>query len=67
MLLQNIFHTVKKCGKGGEDSKTLKIDGGGEMMLVYTITEINYLVVGLSYNFVRPFFVFIYVVLSTVL
>ena len=41
MLSHAIFNTFKKCNWG--DGNLVKNDGGGEIVVVFTITEINYL------------------------
>ena len=38
----------------GEGIETIKTDGSGEMVVAFTITQINYLVVSLSCNVVLP-------------
>ena len=51
MLSHTIFNTFKKCNRG--NGNIVKNDGGGEMVVIFTITEINYLVVSLFFNLVR--------------
>ena len=45
----------KKCnrGGGGGEEDIVKNDGGVEMVVVFTNTEINYLVVNLFFHLVR--------------
>ena len=38
---------------GGRDGNIVKNDGGGKMVVVFTVTEINYLVVSLFFDLVR--------------
>ena len=45
-MSQTIFDTFKKCDREG-DGNTVKEEGGGEMVVAFTITEIIYLVVSL--------------------
>ena len=44
-LPQTTINTLKKYE--GEGMKPVKNDGGGQMVVVFTITEINYLTVSL--------------------
>ena len=39
--------------EGGGNGNIVKNDGGGEIMVVFTITKINYLVVSLFFDLVR--------------
>ena len=43
-------HTIFTEGGGWKNSKN---DGGGEMLVVFTITETNYLVVSLFFDLVQ--------------
>ena len=54
MLSYTIFNTFNNCNRrGGEDGNIVKDDGGGEMVVVFTITKINYLVASLFFDLVR--------------
>ena len=48
-----LFIPLKSVKSGG--SKTVKNDGGGKMMVIFTIIEINCLIIGAFYHLVRPF------------
>ena len=52
MLPQARINTFKKCKREGirGNRNTVKNDDGGQMVVVITITEINYIVVGLFCN-----------------
>ena len=50
MLSHTIFNIYKKCDQG--DGNIVKNDGGGETVVVFTITEINYLVASLFFDLV---------------
>ena len=51
MLSHTIFNTFKKFNRG--DGNIVKNNGGGEMVVVFTITEINYLVVSIFFDLVQ--------------
>ena len=51
MLSQTIFNTFKKCNRG--DGNIVKNDGDGEKVVVFTITEINYLVISQFFDLAR--------------
>ena len=51
MLSHTILNTFKKCN--WEEENIVKNNGGGEMVVVFTITEINYLVVSIFFDLVR--------------
>ena len=54
MSSHSIFNTFKKCKREGEGVGSIdKNDGGGEMVVVFTITEINYLLVSPFFDLVR--------------
>ena len=54
ILSETIFNTSKKCNpENGRNRNIVKNDGGGVMAIVFAITEINYLVVGLFSDLVR--------------
>ena len=53
MLSPTIFNTFKECNRGKGDGNIVKNDGGGEMVVVFNITEINYLVVSLFFDLVQ--------------
>ena len=58
MLSHTIFNTFKKCYQG--DGNIVKNDVGGEVVVVFSITEINYLVVSLFFDLV-PAILYLYV------
>ena len=39
------------------DWNTVKNDGGGQMIVAFTVTEINYSMVSLFWDLVRPFYI----------
>ena len=51
ILPQTIINTFKKCK--GEASKHTKNDAGGEMVVAFIMTKLNYLVVSLFRDLVR--------------
>ena len=51
MLLPTTVNTFKKCDRGGIE--TVKNDSGGQNV-VFTITEINYLLISLFCDLLRP-------------
>ena len=51
MLSDTIFNTFKKGRR--RNGNIVKNDGGGDMVIVFAITEINYLVVSLFFDLVR--------------
>ena len=56
MLSHTIFNKLflKSVTEGrGGDGNIVKNNGGGEMVVVFTITEINYLVASLIFDLVR--------------
>ena len=53
MMLQTIIYTFKKCKEEGEVN-TVNIDGSTQMVVVLTIKEVSYLVVGIFHNLLGP-------------
>ena len=53
MWSQNIINTFKKC-EGDRDQNRMKNDSGDQKVVVFAITEINYLMVGLVSDLERP-------------
>ena len=47
-------HKLSLCFSGRKDWNTIKTDGSGQMVVAYTITEINYLPVSLFWDVVLP-------------
>ena len=61
LISQTIILFFKACKGGGE---TVKNENGAKMAVVFTIAEIQYLVVGILDDLVWPPFVFILGILS---
>ena len=49
------FIFLKKKKEPREYSKTFRSDGGGLVLVVFTIMQINYLAVSLFYDLLQPF------------
>ena len=64
ILSHTIFNTFKKCNRG-RDGNIVKNDGGGEMVVVFTITEINYLLVSLFFDLV-PTILYLYMCICSI-